>query len=64
VGEEKNLGGQINYALKVGAQVAIICGGEEAAKSVVQVKDLKERKQKEVPMGEVVAEVKKILTQS
>jgi histidyl-tRNA synthetase len=63
-GEEKNLGGQINYALKAGARVAIICGGEEAAKGVVQVKDLKERKQKEVPMGEVVAEVRKILTQS
>lgn len=63
-GEETGLGGQLNYALKAGARAVVICGGEEAAKGVAQIKDLKERKQKEVPMGEVVEEVKKILTRS
>ena len=40
LGNPKNFGNQLKYADKRGAPVAIIQGGDEAARGVVQVKDL------------------------
>ncbi len=40
LGNPKNFGNQLKYADKRGAPVAIIQGGDEAARDVVQIKDL------------------------
>lgn len=77
LGNPKNFGNQLKYADKRGAPVAIIQGGDEAARGVVQVKDLvlgakiaaeasldewkAQPAQTEVPRADLVAEVKRIL---
>ena len=77
LGNPKNFGNQLKYADKRGSPVAIIQGSDEAARGVVQVKDLilgariaesatleewKERPaQVEVPVAELVATVKGML---
>ncbi len=77
LGNPKNFGNQLKYADKRGAPVAIIQGSDEAARGVVQVKDLvlgakiaesatleewKDRPaQVEVPVGDLVATVKGML---
>ncbi|WP_439563495.1 His/Gly/Thr/Pro-type tRNA ligase C-terminal domain-containing protein, partial [Roseinatronobacter sp.] len=40
LGNPKNFGNQLKYADKRGSPIAIIQGGDEAAKGVVQIKDL------------------------
>ncbi|MDP0927546.1 histidine--tRNA ligase [Paracoccus onubensis] len=77
LGNPKNFGNQLKYADKRGAPVAIIQGADEAARGVVQVKDLvlgakiaaeasldewkSQPAQTEVPRNELVAEVRRIL---
>ena len=77
LGNPKNFGNQLKYADKRGAPAAIIQGSDEAARGVVQVKDLilgakiaqnatleewKERPaQVEVPVADLVATVKAML---
>ncbi|MBC9245223.1 histidine--tRNA ligase [Paracoccus sp. 11-3] len=77
LGNPKNFGNQLKYADKRGAPVAIIQGGDEADRGMVQVKDLvlgakiaaeashdewkAQPAQTEVPRAELVAEVKRIL---
>ncbi|WP_333831381.1 histidine--tRNA ligase [Pararhodobacter sp.] len=77
LGNPKNFGNQLKYADKRGAPVAIIQGGDEAARGVVQIKDLvlgakiaedatlEEWKanpaQIEAPRSEMVAAVRRIL---
>ena len=78
LGNPKNFGNQLKYADKRGAPVAIIQGGDEAARGVVQVKDLvlgariaaeasldewkAQPAQTEVPSADLVAEVRRILS--
>ena len=77
LGNPKNFGNQMKYADKRGSPIAIIEGGDEKARGVVQIKDLilgakiaenatleewKERpSQIEVPRGDLVAEVRQML---
>lgn len=77
LGNPKNFGNQLKYADKRGAPVAIIQGGDEAARGVVQVKDLilgariaaeashdewkAQPAQTEVARMDLVAEVRRIL---
>lgn len=77
LGNPKNFGNQLKYADKRGAPVAIIQGGDEAARGVVQVKDLvlgariaaeasldewkAQPAQTEVPRADLVAEVLRIV---
>ncbi|GGF72375.1 histidine--tRNA ligase [Paracoccus acridae] len=77
LGNPKNFGNQLKYADKRGAPVAIIQGGDEAARGVVQVKDLvlgariaaeasldewkAQPAQTEVPRADLVAEVRRIV---
>ena len=77
LGNPKNFGNQLKYADKRGAPVAIIQGGNEAERGVVQVKDLilgakiaaeatldewkSQPAQTEVPRADLVAEVRRIL---
>lgn len=77
LGNPKNFGNQLKYADKRGSPAAVIEGGEEKERGVVQIKDLilgaqiaenatleewKERpSQFEVPRGEMVAKLKEIL---
>lgn len=77
LGNPKNFGNQLKYADKRGAPVAVIQGADEAARGVVQVKDLilgakiaetatheewkDQPAQVEVPVGELVATVKRML---
>ncbi|WP_296764802.1 histidine--tRNA ligase [Sediminimonas sp.] len=77
LGNPKNFGNQMKYADRRGAPVAVIEGGDEHAKGVVQIKDLilgaqiaenatleewKERpSQVEVPRDDLVAKVREIL---
>lgn len=79
LGNPKNFGNQLKYADKRGSPVAVIQGGNEAEKGVVILKDLilgakiaesatleewKDRPaQVEVPRGELVAAVKRMLGQ-
>lgn len=78
LGNPKNFGNQLKYADKRGAPVAVIQGGDEAARGVVQVKDLvlgariaaeasldewkAQPAQTEVPRADLVAEVRRILS--
>ena len=80
LGNPKNFGNQLKYADKRGSPVAIIQGGDEAERDVVQIKDLilgakiaesathdewkAQPAQREVPRGDLVAEVQKILSAS
>ncbi|MCF3972088.1 histidine--tRNA ligase [Paracoccus salsus] len=77
LGNPKNFGNQLKYADKRGAPVAIIQGGDEAARDVVQVKDLvlgariaaeasheewkAQPAQTEVSRADLVAEVRRVL---
>jgi histidyl-tRNA synthetase len=77
LGNPKNFGNQLKYADKRNSPVAVIEGGDERAKGVVQIKDLilgaeiaknatldewKDRpSQYEVPRGDLVARVRAIL---
>ena len=77
LGNPKNFGNQLKYADKRGAPIAIIQGADEAARGVVQVKDLilgakiatdasldewkSQPAQTEVPLEKLVDEVKRIL---
>ncbi|MBU2360581.1 MAG: histidine--tRNA ligase, partial [Alphaproteobacteria bacterium] len=77
LGNPKNFGNQLKYADKRNAPVAVIAGGDEFDRGVVQIKDLilgkqlaenatleewKDRpSQKEVPLAALVAEVQKML---
>ena len=77
LGNPKNFGNQLKYADKRGAPVAIIQGGDEAARGVVQVKDLvlgariaaeasldewkAQPAQTEVPRADLVADVRRIV---
>jgi histidyl-tRNA synthetase len=77
LGNPKNFGNQLKYADKRGSPVAVIEGGDEKERGVIQIKDLvlgakiaesatleewKERpSQFEVPRGQLVAEVRRIL---
>ncbi|KGJ03610.1 histidyl-tRNA synthetase [Paracoccus halophilus] len=77
LGNPKNFGNQLKYADKRQSPVAIIQGGDEAARGVVQVKDLilgariaagasheewkAQPAQTEVPRADLVAEVRRIL---
>jgi histidyl-tRNA synthetase len=79
LGNPKNFGNQLKYADKRGSPIAIIQGGDEAARGTVILKDLilgaqiaqnatleewKDRPaQVEVPRGDVVAAVRKMLGQ-
>jgi histidyl-tRNA synthetase len=79
LGNPKNFGNQLKYADKRGSPIAVIQGGDEAAKGVVVLKDLilgakiaenatleewKDRPaQVEIPLADLVAEVKKMLAQ-
>ncbi|MDF1727552.1 MAG: histidine--tRNA ligase [Sulfitobacter sp.] len=77
LGNPKNFGNQLKYADKRGSPVAIIEGGDEQARDVIQIKDLilgakmaenatleewKDRpSQYEVPRGDMIAKVREIL---
>ncbi|MBI1417766.1 MAG: histidine--tRNA ligase [Limimaricola sp.] len=77
LGNPKNFGNQLKYADKRGSPVAVIAGADEAARGVVQIKDLilgaeiarnasleewKDRpSQYEVPRADLVARVRAIL---
>lgn len=77
LGNPKNFGNQLKYADKRGAPVAIIQGGDEAKRGVVQVKDLilgakiaaeasveewkSQPAQTEVARADLVAEVRRII---
>ncbi|APX23543.1 MAG: histidine--tRNA ligase [Rhodobacteraceae bacterium] len=79
LGNPKNFGNQLKYADKRHSPVAVIEGGDEKERGVVQIKDLvlgaklaesasleewKERpSQYEVPRGEMVAKIREILAQ-
>jgi histidyl-tRNA synthetase len=77
LGNPKNFGNQLKYADRRGSPVAIIEGGDEKARGVVQVKDLilgariaetathdewkDQPAQFECPRGDIVSEVRRIL---
>lgn len=62
--EEARLKHQLAYAEKKGFRVALIAGESEAAKGVVQVKNLAARSAADCPAGELVAAVRTLLQQS
>ncbi|MCA8878877.1 MAG: histidine--tRNA ligase [Rhodobacteraceae bacterium] len=80
LGNPKNFGNQLKYADRRGAPAAVIQGADEAARGVVQVKDLKlgaeiaaeasleewkaQPAQREVPRSGLVDEIRRILGKS
>jgi histidyl-tRNA synthetase len=52
---------QIKYADRTGIPYLVVMGGDEKAKGVAAVKNLKTREQKEVPLAQLAAEVKKLI---
>ncbi len=60
-GQEKNLKGQLNYAVKQNYPVVLIIGEEERKKKVVQIKNMKERVQEAVPREDVLNYLKNFL---
>lgn len=77
LGNPKNFGNQLKYADRRGAPLAIVQGSDEAARGVVQIKDLKlgaelaqdatldewkaQPAQTEVPRGDLVVSVRRLL---
>ena len=61
--ERAKIGKQFEYANRKGFRVAITAGADEFARDAVKVKDLARQSESDVPMGEVVARVKQLLTQ-
>ncbi len=65
--DPKRLGQQLKYADRRGFRVALIAGGDEFAKGVCQVKDLRTGAKQDVPLtagaAEVIAAVTRILTE-
>ena len=61
LGQETTLKGQLVYAAKQEVPVVIVAGSSEREKQSLQLKDMRSRAQKIVPVGVVVDEVKKII---
>jgi histidyl-tRNA synthetase len=59
--EVQKLPKQFKYADRIGVQVAVVIGPEEAAKSQVTIKDLSDGMQQTITHGEAVSEIKKLL---
>jgi len=51
-------GKQFRAATDAGARFALIFGGEEVARGVVKLRDLNERSEREVPLGEAIESVR------
>jgi histidyl-tRNA synthetase len=56
-------GKQFKAATESGAKVALIYGGDELAKGVVKLRDLRTRSEREIPHSDVLAEVQALLGQ-
>jgi len=54
-------GKQFRAATDAGARFALIFGGEEVARGVVKLRDLNERSEREVPLGEAIESVRAAL---
>jgi len=61
LGQEKNLKGQLSYAVKQNFRVVLIIGEEERKKKIVQIKNMKERVQEAVPREDVLSYIKGLL---
>ncbi len=61
LGQEKNLKGQLNYAIKQNYPAVLIAGAEERKKGIVQIKDIKNRKQEAVPREDILNYLKNFL---
>ncbi|TSA44510.1 histidine--tRNA ligase [bacterium] len=61
LGQEKNLKGQLNYAVKQNFPVVLIIGEEERKKKIVQIKNMRERAQEAVPREDVLNYLRNIL---
>lgn len=61
LGKETSFKGQLAYATRQEIPVVLIVGSDEAARNVVQVKDMAARKQTEAPFDQVVEAVQQIL---
>ncbi len=59
LGSEKNVKGQLAYALKKEIPIVIFAGGKEFKSKTAQVKNLKTKKQKEVKKSELAVFIKK-----
>ncbi len=55
----KKFGKQLEYAVKSGYTHTVIMGGDEYARGVVRLKNLSTREEKEIAVGDLVAELKK-----
>lgn len=62
LGKETMLKGQLGYALKQEIPVVVIAGQKEVDARVVQIKDLANRRQNEVPFAQISEAVEKVLT--
>ncbi|RMD61684.1 histidine--tRNA ligase, partial [Candidatus Parcubacteria bacterium] len=61
LGQETTLKGQLTYAIKQEVPFVIIAGPEEQQRGIVQLRDTKEKKQREVAQKDLPATLKKLL---
>ncbi len=54
VGSESSLSGQLSWAVKKGITYAVLIGGKEKEDNTVQIKNLSQNTQEQVPLGDVV----------
>ena len=54
---QRNFKGQFKYAARVNAKYTIVIGDDELAKGTVQLKNMDEHEQQEVPRDEIVAKL-------
>ena len=57
-----NFGKQLKAAVESGAKLALIYGGDEIARGVVKLRDLKNREETEIPAEQVSVAVRDFLT--
>jgi histidyl-tRNA synthetase len=62
MGDDTTFKAQLAYAARLGVPVAVIYGPDERGRGTVQVKDMRAREQVEVPLGECVERVVRVLS--
>lgn len=54
----RNVKGQFKYAARLNAKYTVVIGDDEIEKGVVQLKDMDKREQKEIPIDQIVDEIR------
>ncbi len=59
----RSLKAQFKYADKTGAPYVVVLGGDELARGTARVRSMKDSQEKEVPLGEVIEQIKDTISE-